>query len=458
MPVLTEMSTLTTGEFARVLAPYGEVRLGPEQPIHGGCYDTREMMPGALFVAFKGETSDGNAYVDEAVAKGAVAIICEREIETLPNSVTVLRTDNPMLALQELAAAWRRRCDVRVAGITGSVGKTTVKEVLAALCSARYHVLKNAANRNNEIGLPITLLALLPAHDVAVLEMGMYAEGEIARLVEIAAPEIGIVTNVGPAHLERLGSMEAIVRAKSELPAGLPPTGAAILNADDPLVTSMASPAAIVRYGTAPGADVRALNVRSAGLDGLAVEVHTAQGAFDLEVPLPGEHILHSVLAAVAGALALGLSPEEIRAAAPDLRGLGRMRIIQGINGSVLLDDTYNASPVSVVGALRLLAELPGRRVAVLGQMNELGAASEAGHREVGEWAARCCDLLITVGGEADLIAEEAKRGGLRQVERLESKEAAGRLLSGILREGDHALFKASRGIELETILDGLRG
>jgi UDP-N-acetylmuramoyl-tripeptide--D-alanyl-D-alanine ligase len=458
MPVLTEMATLTTGQAARVLARYGELRPGVDRPILGGCYDTRELEAGQLFVAFQGESADGNEYVEQAISMGAVAVICSRAIDGLPDDVTVLRTDEPMYALQELAGWWRRQCAVRVAGITGSVGKTTVKEVLAALCDGHFRVLKNAANRNNEIGLPVTLLGLTREHDLAVLEMGMYAEGEIARLVEIAAPEVGIVTNVGPAHLERLGSMEAIARAKSELPAGLPSDGAAILNADDAVVASMPSQARVVRYGEAEGAEVRAVNVRSAGLDGLRFDVQTPEDTFDIEVPLPGRHILHSVLAAVAGGLALGLTPMDIQAAAPDLRGLGRMQILRGINGSVLLDDTYNASPVSVIGALRLLAELPGRRIAVLGQMNELGAASEPGHREVGVWAARCCDLLITTGGEAALIAESATASGLRAVEALASKDEAFDLLQGLLAEGDHALFKASRGIELETILDGLRG
>ena len=458
MPVLTEMETLTTGEAARVLALHGQLRPGADRPILGGCYDTRELEPGQLFVAFKGESGDGNDYVEQAVALGAAAVICSRAIDSLPVGVMGLRTDEPLLALQELAGWWRRQCAVRVVGITGSVGKTTVKEVLAAICASRYRVLKNAANRNNEIGLPVTLLGLSRLHQLAVLEMGMYAEGEIARLVEIAAPEVGIVTNVGPAHLERLGSMEAIVRAKGELPAGLPASGTAILNADDPAVASMASDARVVRYGEAEGAEVRALNVRSARLDGLRFDVQAPEGTFALAVPLPGRHILHSVLAAVAGGLAFGLTPLDIQMAAPGLRGLGRMQVLRGINGSVLLDDTYNASPASVVGALRLLAELPGRRIAVLGQMNELGAASEPGHREVGEWAARCCDLLITTGGGAALIAEAAAASGLRAVESLASKDEAFDLLQGLLAEGDHALFKASRGIELETILDGLRG
>lgn len=442
--------------------------------------DSRQCMPGSCFIALKGEKADGHQYIAAALAQGAVAVLAQ----TAPDGVqaTVVRlpddpapaqvegavlflVDDTLTALQRLAAFWRSRHDVSVVGITGSVGKTSTKELVASVLRHQFHTLWNEGNLNNEIGLPLTLLRIEPHHQVAVLEMGFYMEGEIAALCALARPYAGVVTNIGPIHLERAGSIEAIFRGKSELVQALPPDGHAILNWDDEWVRRMAtlSPAPVFRYGLTPEADLWADEITSQGLEGIRFRFHdrtTGNGEDILHVHLPllGRHAVHTALRAAAVGLVFGMAWEDIVRGLTDINAQVRIDVVPGISGSTLIDDTYNASPPSTIAALNLLADLSGRRIAVLGDMLELGSYSESGHRMVGRRAADVVDTLVTVGSLSKWIADEAVAGGLppASVQHVFSPAEAIELLHQVIRPGDYVLIKGSRVVGMESIVVAL--
>jgi UDP-N-acetylmuramoyl-tripeptide--D-alanyl-D-alanine ligase len=421
--------------------------------------DSRAVGQNDLFVALLGERVDGHDFVLDAIARGARGVLAQRLPEALPDHVAAFVVADTLAALQRLAAGRRERRRARVIGVTGSVGKTTTKEIAAAVLGTRYPVLKNEANYNNEIGLPLTLLKLSHRHKRAVLEMGMYALGEIRTLCEIARPEIGVVTNVGPSHLERLGSLEAIAAAKAELPESLPPQGFAVLNADDPLVMAMIdrTRARPMTYGMSEGADVRATEVQSRGLEGVSFRLHSKGESAAVRTQLPGRHIVSNALAAATVAIADGMLLSDVASALEQARVPLRLQVHRAKGGGTILDDTYNASPASVAAALDLLGELPGRRVAVLGDMAELGAAEREGHLATGRRAAETADVIHTVGEKARLIAEAALAGGHHNVHEWPTKEAAGEAVAADLRPDDVVLLKASRAMALETLLDVLK-
>ena len=434
-----------------------------DRPIRGGAVDSRLVMPGQLFVALPGERTDGHLHLPEAVERGAAALLVTRQLAD-PGAfgdVTIIRVADAVAALGAVAAGWRRRFHPLVVGVTGSIAKTSTKEAIAAVLGARWQTLKSEGNQNNEIGLPLTLLRLGPEHGAAALEMGMYVSGEIADLAAMAGPSIGVVTAVQPVHLSRIGTLEAIERAKGELLEALPGDGTAILNADDPIVTRMdaRTAARAIRYGFAETADVRATDVTSAGTAGMRFRLGTAAGSRTLAIPALGRLSVHNAAAAAAVGLASGLDLDTIAAAleggwsAPHRVELVRLR------GMTVIDDSYNASPGSVNAALDLLADLPGRHVAVLGEMLELGDAHEAGHRAVGEHAGSVADLLIVVGQDAGGIVAGALDGGLDQsrVVPVRDADAALDVLRPRLRDGDVVLVKASRGIGLDRLVDALR-
>ena len=377
-----------------------------------------------------------------------------------PGSVGLLVPD-VLWGLQDMAGSWRRQHPgCRVVGVTGSVGKTSTKEAIAAVLSHRHRVLKSEGNYNNEIGLPLTLLQLETDHSRVVLEMGMYAEGEIARLVEIARPSMGVVTNVGPVHLERLGSMEAVARAKAELPQGLPRDGVLILNGDDPRVRAMAreTPAStIITYGLRSDCSLRAEKVESHGLGGIEAHFRYHGQVWPIRLPWLGRHNVYVALAAAAVGVAEGLPWEDIAAGLRECTSLGRLRVVSGVAGTTILDDTYNASPASTLANLDLLAELAGRRVAVLGDMLELGSYEEEGHRAVGRRAAEILDLLVTIGPRARWIAEEAQSlNPALTVQIQEDRRGVAAWLRQRLRAGDYVLVKGSRATALEEVVAAL--
>jgi UDP-N-acetylmuramoyl-tripeptide--D-alanyl-D-alanine ligase len=428
--------------------------------------DSRNVVPGACFVALRGERVDGHAFVDEALRNGASVVLVERPIDLDPGTEAALvQVPDTLVALQETAAWWRSRSSVRVVGITGSTGKTIAKEVVADVLSTTHDVLRNEGNLNSETGLPMTLLRLEPRHEVAVLEMSMYTEGEIARLAEIARPEVGVVLAVHPTHLERAGSIEAIARAKSELPAALPRDGLAVLNADDPRVAAMrgVTAAEVRTFGIMNDADVRAEDVASLGLSGTLFTLRTPWGTRRIRSGTPGRHLVPHALAAAAVAERFGVPLDEVeRALAAGSRASHRMEVREAASGATVVDDTYNASPVSVGGALDFLAETPippGRhRYAVLGDMLELGPDEERLHREIGARAATVVDGLVGVGPRGAWIADAARAAGLARVttapDALEAIQAVERDLAPVV--GDVLLVKGSRGVELDRLVEAL--
>ncbi len=472
--------------------------------------DSRDVQPGDLFVAFVGEKADGHSYVGTALSRGAQAVICEErgrqqaiaqgaqivdctagrwEMQaTLPVDVSgcplVYIVDSTLVALQKAGAFQRHhRCQpgLRVIGVTGSVGKTSTKELVAAVVSQRYRTQHSQGNLNGDQGLPMVLLGLDWSCERAVLEMGMYTLGEIATLCTLARPQVGIVTNIGPVHLERMGSIERIVQAKAELLQALPPAeagGVAILNWDDERVRGMAAQtqARIFRYGLTPEADLWADDIVGEGLQGIRFRLHyqpqnqsqnQALGEREAEtmlvrVPLLGQHSVHTALRAAAAGLVEGLTWEEILAGLQSATNQVRLVVVPGINGSTLIDDTYNASPDSVIAALNLLADLQpsgvGRRVAVLGDMRELGEYTDEGHQLVGGRAANVLDLLVTVGDLGRTIGEAAGEAGFAsdQLHSFGEFAAAVAFLHGELGHHDLVLVKGSRAVGMEEIANEL--
>jgi UDP-N-acetylmuramoyl-tripeptide--D-alanyl-D-alanine ligase len=432
-----------------------------ERSVRHAAVDSRLVEPGFLFVALPGERTDGHEHLDHAIARGAAAILVTRPIAATAADVTVIRVADGLEALAAVATGWRRRFHPVVIGVTGSIAKTSTKEAVAAVVGRRFTTLRSKGNRNNEVGLPLTVLDLGPEHEALVVEMGMYVGGEIADLARIARPSIGVVTAVQAVHLSRIGTLEAIEQAKGELLEALPPDGMAILNADDPIVRRMGARTAAraLTYGFADDADVGAEDVSSNGLAGMTFTLRMPAGRRAARVPTLGRLSVHNALAAAAVGVAAGLTPDEIVDGLAD--GWSAPHRVQLVRAGevVIIDDTYNASPGSVTAALQVLAELPGRRIAVLGEMLELGEGHEDGHRVVGEAAAQTVDRLVVIGEEASAIADGAISAGLdpSRVVVVPDAEAALDHLRSRLRDGDVVLVKASRGIALESLVDALR-
>ena len=443
--------------------------------------DSRQTIPGSLFVAIPGEKVDGHNFIDEAFKRAASFALIQRDVDASFHTLDLravssadffltfdfatpfcLRVENTVTALQQVARFWRRKLDLRVIGITGSVGKSTTKEMIAEVLSTRYRTLKSPGNLNNEIGLPLTMLRLSTGHQHAVMEMGFYVPGEIAFLCDIALPQVGVVTNVGTVHAERAGSQEAIARGKGELVQALPPApeGVAILNFDDPWVQKMEerTKARVFFYGLSPEAHLWADQVVGLGLDGIRFRMHYAGETLHVKIPLIGRHSVHTALRAAAVGLTEGMNWQEI------LEGLNqghtqlRLAAVRSENGALLLDDTYNASPESMLAALNLLDEIDGRKVAVLGDMLELGPYERGGHEMVGLRAAQVAETLVTLGERAHMIAEAARRAGMKKNAIIEFDELAPLMdwLKTNLTQKDVVLIKGSHGLRMDRITAAL--
>jgi UDP-N-acetylmuramoyl-tripeptide--D-alanyl-D-alanine ligase len=430
--------------------------------------DSRLVRPGVAFFALPGDRTDGHRFLGDAVAGGAAALVVSdpaavEGMQTVlaEHDVSVILVADTGAALRAAAGAWRVLFDPLVVGVTGSIAKTSTKEVVADVLAERWSVLRNEGNRNNEVGLPLTLLDLGPEHGAAVLEMGLYVTGDIALLCGIARPSIGVVTAVRGVHLSRAGSLHAIVAGKRELVEALPVDGVAVLNADDPLVAGMAGStrARVLRYGFGPDAEVTAEEVTSLGTRGMRFRLRLPDGDGALvTMPALGRHSVHNGLAAAAVGHAAGLD------AATIARGLGRgsraphrTTLIETARWRVL-DDSYNAAPDTMAAALDLLAQLPGRRVAVLGEMLELGEGSIEAHGGVGRLVPGRADRLVTVGAGARDIAAGAIEAGMRPADVIttDDRDEARELLLATGATGDTILVKASRGAALDELVEDL--
>lgn len=449
--------------------------------------DSRQAVPGSMFVALPGEHVDGHDFVIEAFKSGAVLALVQRDpsppdqplplldLRDLEAARQMVARPSPPIkseipvcvlvkdslqALQQVAHFWRRKVDVRVVGITGSVGKSTTKEVVAEVLNQRYRTLKSPGNYNNEIGLPLTLLSLGEEHERAVLEMGFYVPGEIEFLCDLALPQIGVITNVGTVHAERAGSQEAIARGKAELVRCLPPDGVAVLNYDDEWVREMAkqTQARVFFYGMSPEADLWADHVEGLGLDGIRFRLHFRREELHLRVPLIGRHSVHTALRAAAVGLLDGLTWQEIVEGLRSETTQLRLVAVRTENGALVLDDTYNASPQSTLAALNLLDELDGRKVAVLGDMLELGQYERQGHEMVGMRAAEVADELVCVGERARVIASAARESGLpaTAIVELDNSQQVIEYLRPRLSGSDVVLIKGSRGMQMDSIVAAL--
>ena len=449
------------------------------QVITEACIDSRKVIPGAMFIAIPGERLDGHDYVGEAFERGAHLALVQKALSSRFSQLDLrhgleltaleqlevpfcLRVDDSVQALQQAARFWRRKMPVRVIGVTGSVGKSTTKELVAEVLSQRYRTLKSLGNYNNEIGLPLMLLRLSEGYQRAVLEMGFYVPGEIAFLCDLALPSIGVVTNIGTVHAERAGSQEIIAQGKAELIQALPPDpdGFAVLNYDDPWVRGMAEQthARVFFYGLDPQADLWADKVEGLGLDGIRFRLHYRNETLYLKVPMIGRHSVHTALRATAVGLLEGLTWQEIVDGLRSEHVQLRLVAVRTPQGALILDDTYNASPDSTLAALNLLEELEGRKVAVLGDMLELGPYEAQGHEMVGVRAAEVADELVTVGPLAEMIAKAAHRAGLdaERISHFQGPQPAIQYLKERLNEGDVALVKGSRGMHMDDIVAAL--
>jgi UDP-N-acetylmuramoyl-tripeptide--D-alanyl-D-alanine ligase len=420
--------------------------------------DSRTIKRGELFVALRGENFEGHDFVEACAKAGATgALVEENWAGTVPTDFAILRASDTLQAYQTLAASYRRSLPLRVLAITGSNGKTSTKDFAASVLSRKFRVTKTEGNFNNHVGLPRTILEATSADEVAVWEIGMNHPGEIAALSKIAAPDAAIITNIGVAHIEFMGSREAIAIEKGALAEAVPSEGTVILNADDPFSNGIASRtrAKVVFAGTTRGT-VQAIEIRQS-TEGSEFTIVEGAHRCRAQLPVAGSHMVQNALLAVAAGRAFGLSIEECAAglaAAP----LTKARLqIKEINGVQFLDDSYNANPDSMKAALRTLVELEteGKRIAVLGEMRELGPESDRGHREVGENAATLgVDRLITIGDVAELIAEGARTAGLDRVSPVRSTAEAAKLLGEIAEPGDLVLIKGSRAARTEQVIE----
>jgi UDP-N-acetylmuramoyl-tripeptide--D-alanyl-D-alanine ligase len=446
----------------------GRLRQGdPEAVLRGVSIDTRTLAAGGLFVAIRGPSHDAHDFLDAALARGAAGLLIERGRElpaACPAALPVVEVDDTTRALGALAAGHRAGFDGPLVAITGSNGKTTTKEMCAAILSVAKPCLRTRGNLNNQYGLPLTLLERGAEHRAVVVEIGMNHRGEIAPLAAIARPGVAVITNVGTAHVEHLGSREEIAREKGDLVAGLAPGGVAVLPADDPLALAQGerAPGRVVTFGRGADAGVRAESVVALGERGFAFELVAPEGRAPVQVAGLGLHTVANALAAAAAALAAGASPADVRAGLAEFRPVGgRMERLALPRNIIVINDTYNANPQSVEMALRSLAELKGRSraVAVLGDMGELGAGATQAHVAVGRLAAELgIDFLFALGAHAPSLAKGALEAGMdpARVRVARDHAEASAEVGLLLQKDDWVLVKGSRSMRMERVVESL--
>lgn len=438
------MQSMTIGQI--VSAVSGTLYGRDDVCVDAVCTDSRNITPGCLFVPWRGERFDGHAFVDSALEQGAVATLCADLPAQRREDKAYIHVADTRLALRALAKAYRDGFHIPFIQITGSVGKTTTKEMMAAVLSTGRKVHKTQQNFNNDIGTPLTLFDLAPEHEVAVIETGMNHFGEIRYLTEMVQPDIAVISNIGDAHMEFLGSREGILQAKCEIFEQLHSHGVALLNGDDPLLNTVTLPQKILRCGMSEHCDIRVTDVEDLGLDGIDCHIQTPKDCYALHINAPGQHMVYSVSLAVAAAELLGLSHQEIVDGVASYRGVdNRMNVIRLSQERIVLDDCYNASPQSMAAGLEVLVKSRGeRRVAILGDMGELGALTAQAHYNIGTFAAMLgIDLVIAIGEKAKDLARGVEDGG-GNVMHFPDKASAFPAIGQAFTPGTMVLVKAS--------------
>lgn len=421
--------------------------------------DSRKAKPGCLFAAIKGERVDGHDFAEAVFAQEALAVLGERELPDV--SGNYIRVPSTIEALGAVAEYYLEQLHIPVVGITGSVGKTSTKEMIAAVLAQKYKVLKTAGNFNNALGLPLTIFRLTQEHEIAVLEMGINHFGEMHALAKIAKPDICVVTNIGECHLEFLGDRDGVLRAKSEIFDFLPPDGRVILNGDDDKLAQIREVKGIrpVFFGIDGKNEIYADCIEKRGLDGIACRIHTGQGEFTVQIPMPGQHMVLNALAGTAAGLCCGLTLSQIRAGIESLQPLsGRFNLVR-TGKCTIIDDCYNANPMSMKGSLEVLQDAEGRKAAILGDMGELGPEEVQLHREVGEFAGGLgIDCCICAGALSRYIAD-----GIRTVNPemevlcFETLQELLDRLPGLVQKDDTVLVKASHFMHFEKVVESLK-
>lgn len=451
----------------------GEILCGAEDAVANGlAVDSREIEPGNAFVAFPGEHADGHSFLEQAVAAGARALVITADPEehrdfidlACERGVGVIRVADALCAVQDLATYHRARLFCPVIGVTGSTGKTTTKEFMAAVLGSQRKVVSTQGNRNNELGVPLTVLDAGADTDVLIVEMAMRGTGQIAELCEIAQPTLGLVTNVGTSHIELLGSCEAIADAKGELVEAIAPDGRVFLNGDDGRTIGLAdkAQAPVTTYGMAVGCDVRAEEIAVDDSSLATFKLVWGDETREVALGVPGQHNIYNALAAAAVGLELGIDPDAIAEGLAAARSAGmRMQSFESASGVTVINDAYNANPTSMRAAIETLSGMKGarQRIAVLGDMAELGSLTELAHFRLGEdVAARSVEFLITVGEKAARIADGARAEGMAEdfIRVCSDAEDARATLMQVAQPGDIVLVKASRVMGLEHVVEGI--
>lgn len=426
--------------------------------------DSRKMEAGGIFIATRGERVDGHSFISQVAEKGALAVVCEKAPENC--DIPYILVEDSFQALKDIAEFYREQLTIPVVGITGSVGKTSTKEMIASVLSKGFRVLKTEGNFNNEVGLPLTVLEIRAEHEAAVLEMGISDFGEMHRLSKIAKPDICVMTNIGQCHLENLGSREGILRAKSEIFDFMNPDGHIFVNGDDDMLVKVKGKGnrEPVHFGLNPSNEVFASGVMNKGLLGSEAVIHMGLRVFPVEIPLPGSHMVYNALAAAAVGKCMGLSKQQIQDGISGVQAVGGRSHVVTLPSRTLIDDCYNANPVSMKAALDLLAMALGRKVAILGDMFELGEKEKELHAEVGAYALqKGIDVLLCTGELSKYMYENAlkqqKITALRQAEiyYFKTRDEMQAELKNILKSGDNILIKASHGMQFEQVVEHLK-
>lgn len=431
--------------------------------IAGAVTDSRQVQKDYLFIPIKGARVDGHDFIPQVFEKGALVVLSDHALPEETGSYILVSSTTE--AMKKIAAFYRTQLSCKVVGITGSVGKTSTKEMIASVLEQRYKVLKTEGNFNNEIGLPLTIFKIRAKHEVAVLEMGISDFGEMHRLAAMARPDIGVITNIGLCHLENLGTRDGILQAKTEMFDHLQVDGTVILNGDDDKLSTKkeVNGKPVIFYGVGADSafdikkDIYATDIENHGLEGMCAKIHTPQGDFDAKIPIPGEHNVYNALAGTAVGLQLGLSIREIAQGIASVQTIaGRTNLLQ-VKGMTVIDDCYNANPVSMKASIDVLAHTSGRRIAVLGDMGELGAEEKELHRNIGKAvAASGIDALFCAGTLAEEYAREAKANPECEVHYKKTREEMTEELLAYVKEGDTVLVKASHFMEFPKVVEAL--